>query len=220
MGRMLGPRLSNKRVIYGEEVFYLPPSAFFRRSPAFDARHSLNRFPLASSVTQQEIINFRIIPRKLSPSSTSSTFFNLLQPSIQVVEAADSGHRQFASDRSQNPNPERRSRSANYLRVSDRTRLQKLFISVNTPFTRGFWVKIPVYESYAAGAILGDFGHFRAIWASRGGFRINTPFTRFFLPAPFNILLQSLRVFPVNGFFRYSYGEKHGVRSGMGGMEK
>ena len=44
------------------------------------------------------------------------------------------------------------------LRVSDITRLQKLFISVNTPFTRGFWVKIPVYESCAAGAFLGVFG--------------------------------------------------------------
>jgi len=46
------------------------------------------------------------------------------------------------------------------VRVSDITRLQKLFISVNTPFTRGFWAKIPVYESCAAGAILGDFGKF------------------------------------------------------------
>jgi hypothetical protein len=35
----------------------------------------------------------------------SVTFFNLLQPSI-VEEAAASGHRQFASDRSQNlPTP-------------------------------------------------------------------------------------------------------------------
>ena len=36
------------------EVFYLPPihSAFFRCSSTFDARHSLNRFPFAGSVTQ------------------------------------------------------------------------------------------------------------------------------------------------------------------------
>ena len=36
------------------EVFYLPPSAFFRCSSTFDGRHSLNRFPFAGSVTQQE----------------------------------------------------------------------------------------------------------------------------------------------------------------------
>jgi hypothetical protein len=64
------------------------------------------------------------------------------------------------------------------VRVSDRTRLQvELFISVNTPFTRGFWAKIPVYESCAAGLILGNFGQF---WAFRGCFCINTPFTRVF----------------------------------------
>ena len=36
------------------EVFYLPPSAFFRCTSTFDARHSLNRFPFAGSVTEQE----------------------------------------------------------------------------------------------------------------------------------------------------------------------
>jgi len=47
---------------------------------------------------------FRSLPFPFLPSP-SSTFFNLLQPSI-VEEAADSGHRQFASDRSQNlPTP-------------------------------------------------------------------------------------------------------------------
>jgi len=51
------------------------------------------------------------------------------------------------------------------VRVSDRTRLQKLFISVNTPFTRGFWAKIPVYESCAVGAFLGGFGQ---LWAILG----------------------------------------------------
>ena len=35
------------------EVFYLPSSVIFRCSSTFDARHSLNRFPLAGSVTQQ-----------------------------------------------------------------------------------------------------------------------------------------------------------------------
>jgi len=55
-------------------------------------------------------------------------------------------------------------------RVSDRTRLQKLFISVNTPFTRGFWAKIPVYESCAAGLILGYFGLFGAIFGFSGLF--------------------------------------------------
>ena len=35
---------------------FLPPtSRFFRCGSTFDARHSLNRFPLACSVTQQEI---------------------------------------------------------------------------------------------------------------------------------------------------------------------
>jgi len=43
--------------------------------------------------------------------------------------------------------------------------LQKLFISVNTLFTRGFLAKIPVYEGCAAGAILGDFGQ---LWATLG----------------------------------------------------
>ena len=58
-----------------------------------------------------------------------------------------------------------------YVRVSDRTRLQKLFISVNTPFTRVFWVKIPVYGSCAANtilgglAILGTFGLFGSVFA-------------------------------------------------------
>jgi len=56
------------------------------------------------------------------------------------------------------------------LRVSDRTRLQELFISVNTPFTRGFWAKIPVYESCAAGLILGNFGKFGAILGFSGLF--------------------------------------------------
>ena len=79
------------------------------------------------------------------------------------------------------------------IRVSDIIRLQKLFISVNTPFTRGFWAKIPVYESYAAGAILGDFGKF---WAFRACFCINTPLTRAY--STLNFLLQTL--FPVNGF--------------------
>jgi len=57
-----------------------------------------------------------------------------------------------------------------YVRVSDRTRLQKLFISVNTPFTRGLWAKIPVYESCAAGLILGYFGQFGAILGFSGLF--------------------------------------------------
>ena len=56
------------------------------------------------------------------------------------------------------------------LRVSDRTRLQKLFISINTPFTRGFWAKIPVYESCAVGALLGDFGQLWAILGFSGLF--------------------------------------------------
>jgi hypothetical protein len=57
------------------------------------------------------------------------------------------------------------------VRVSDRTRLQKLFIPVNTPFTRGFWAKIPVlYESCAVGAILGDFGQLWAILGFSGLF--------------------------------------------------
>jgi hypothetical protein len=37
-------------------------------------------------------------------------------------------------------------------------------MEVNTPFTRGFWAKIPVYENCAAGAISGDFGQLWAIW--------------------------------------------------------
>jgi len=37
-----------------EYVFYLPPSVFFRFSSTFDARHSLNRFPLAGSVTTRK----------------------------------------------------------------------------------------------------------------------------------------------------------------------
>ena len=61
--------------------------------------------------------------------------------------------------------------------------------------TRGFWVKIPVYESCAAGAMWGDFGRFRAI-VGFSGLCTNTPFPRFF--QPFKILLQSL--FPGNGF--------------------
>ena len=56
------------------------------------------------------------------------------------------------------------------VRVSDRTRLQKLFISVNTPFTRGFWAKIPVYESCAVGALLGDCGQLWAILGFSGLF--------------------------------------------------
>ena len=56
------------------------------------------------------------------------------------------------------------------IRVSDRTRLQKLFISVNTPFTRGFWAKIPVHESCAVGALLGDFGQLWAILGFSGLF--------------------------------------------------
>jgi len=41
---------TGRRIIW--EVFYLPPSVFFRCSSTFDARHSLNRFPFAGSVTQ------------------------------------------------------------------------------------------------------------------------------------------------------------------------
>jgi len=51
------------------------------------------------------------------------------------------------------------------IRVSDRTRLQKLFISANTPFTRGFPAKIPVCEGCAAGVISGDFGQ---LWVVLG----------------------------------------------------
>ena len=84
------------------------------------------------------------------------------------------------------------------IQVSDRTRLQKLFISVNTPFiTRGFWVKIPVYGSCAAGAILGNFGRFLQFWAHLGFsglFLHKYAVYKGFLAQ--NILLQSL--FPVN----------------------
>ena len=83
------------------------------------------------------------------------------------------------------------------VRVSDRTRLQKLFISVNTPFTRGFWAKIPVYESCAVGALLGDVGQLWAILGFSGLFLHKYAVYEGFL-AILNILLQSL--FPVNGF--------------------
>jgi len=59
------------------------------------------------------------------------------------------------------------------VRVSDRTRLQKLFISAQKLFTRGFWVKIPVYESCAVGALLGDFGQLWAILGFSGLFLHN-----------------------------------------------
>jgi len=36
--------------------------------------------------------------------------------------------------------------------------------------TRGFWAKIPVYESCAVGALLGDFGQLRAILGFSGLF--------------------------------------------------
>ena len=82
------------------------------------------------------------------------------------------------------------------VRVSDRTRLQKLFISVNTPFTRGFSAKIPVYEGCAAGAILGDFGQ---LWATLG-------FSELFLhkyavyKGIFALKYSLQSPFPVNGF--------------------
>jgi hypothetical protein len=75
--------------------------------------------------------------------------------------------------------------------VSDRTRLQKLFISVNTPFTRGFSAKIPVYEECAAGAILGDFGQ---LWATLG-FSGNAVYKGFFaLKYSFTVTISCKRV--------------------------
>ena len=72
-------------------------------------------------------------------------------------------------------------------RVSDRTRLQKLFISVNTPFYEGF-----LRENTRFWAILGKFRQSRALL---GCFCINRPFLREFLN-PETFFYKSL--FPVS----------------------
>jgi len=57
-----------------------------------------------------------------------------------------------------------------YTSIGQNPFTETIYFCKYSPFTRGFWAKMPVYESCAAGLILGSLGQFGAILGFSGLF--------------------------------------------------